>query len=111
MKHGILKFDDEVAMSEIKIVWRWEKNKIPLGLKSIIVEKLTRQLRNRQFESNVRWKPNSISRRIAIRAKNEIKEIELCKTINAIKKKIKLKILNSYNTICNVRNCFICSNV
>lgn len=111
MKHGILKFDDEVAMSEIKLVWRWEKNKIPLGLKSIIVEKLTRQLRNRQFESNVRWKPNSISRRIAIRAKNEIKEIELCKTINAIKKKIKLKILNSYNTICNVRNCFICSNV
>ena len=110
IEHGILKLEDELAMSEIKTVWRWEKNKIPNSLKSVITEKLTRQLRNRQFESNVKWKPKSISRRLAVRAKTDIKEIEQCNTKNALKNKMKQRFLNSYSTICNIRNCFICTN-
>ena len=110
IEHGILKFEDELAMSEIKTIWRWEKNKIPKSLKSIITENLTRQLRNRQFVSNVKWKPKSISRRLAVRAKNDIKLVESCNTKNTLKNKMKQRFIDSYDTNCNIRNCFICIN-
>jgi len=52
----ILKFSDELKIAEMKIIWRWNKNEIPLGLKTIITEINERQLRNRQFRRDILWK-------------------------------------------------------
>lgn len=80
------------------------------SLKSIITENNVRQLRNRQFRREPRWKNDSISYRLATLANKEIKEIEIAKTRNGLKNKFKNKcFLIDYNTQCRIRNCFICS--
>ncbi len=33
MENKILKLEDEIKISEVKLIWRWLKNKIPLGFK------------------------------------------------------------------------------
>jgi hypothetical protein len=109
IKFGILKLEDELAMAEIKMVWRWTKSKIPPGLNYIIKEKLNRQLRNRNFENEVRWKPHSLARRLANRAKHDINEIEICNTKETLKNRHKKKFLAKYEGLCNIRNCYICS--
>ena len=52
----ILRIDDELKIAEIKIIWRWEKSKIPLGLKLIIEEKQFLTLRKRSFNRDRVWK-------------------------------------------------------
>ena len=109
-EHRILKLEDEIKLAEMKIIWRWEKNKIPLGLKELITEQTTRALRNRQFVRNPSWKPDSISSRLAKRATDEIKEIEIARSKNGLKNKIKNRcLLVDYNTPCRTRNCYICA--
>ncbi len=56
------------------------------------------------------WKNDSISFRLTNRAPKEIKYIEIAKLKNGLKNKIRNNcFLVNYNTICGVRNCFICS--
>ncbi len=109
-EHKILKLNDELKLAEMKLIWRWEKKKIPSGLKNILIENNTRTLRNRQFRREPRWKSDSIADRLAVRATKEIQNITIAKSINGLKNKIKKTcLLVDYNTQCNIRNCFICS--
>ncbi len=85
-KFRILKFEDELRLSEMKIIYRWEKKHIPLGLRNIILETNNRALRNRNFIKDRQWKHDSLSYRLADRAKKEIKEIEIAKSKNGLKK-------------------------
>jgi hypothetical protein len=109
-KHKILKYDDELKLSEIKIIWRWEKKKIPLGLSTIITEESQQRLRNRKFKRDPKWSKDSISYRLATRALKDIKQVEIAKSKNGLKNKIKNNcLLVDYNTECRIRNCIICS--
>ncbi len=109
-EHRILKLEDELRISEAKIIWRREKQKIPKGLTNILAENTTVTLRQRQFYRQPNWKLDSISSRLAIRAKKEIKDIEIAKSKKGLVKKYKNKIcLIDYNIPCRTRNCFICS--
>jgi len=87
------------------------KKLIPLGLKDIIIEENARALRNRKFKKEINWKHESIAYRLADCASKQIKEIEIAKSLNGLKNKIKKKcFLVDYNTICRMRNSFICAN-
>jgi len=109
IEHKILKLEDELKIAEEKLIWRWNKRKIPLGLVSIIEERPGNRLRNRQFVREHRWHQDSISYRLATRATKEIKDIEIAKSKKGLVKKLKKKaFLIDYNTNCRVRNCFIC---
>jgi hypothetical protein len=111
MEHKILKLEDELKIAEVKIIWRWIKNKIPLGLKNIITERNSRNLRNRHFIREANWKHESIAYRLATRAKNEIKDIEIARSKKGLAKKYKNKcILVDYNVECRIRNCLICAH-
>ncbi len=110
IKHRILKLEDELKLSEIKIIWKWNKDKIAPGLKDLIQERTGIPLRNRQFVRNIRWNQDSISYRLSTRAKSEIKDIEIARSKKGLVKKYRDKIfLNEYNTNCRIRNCYICS--
>jgi hypothetical protein len=54
-----LKSEDELAIAESKIIWKWKK--IPKSLSSLIVEK-PGNFRNRKFVSSRNSMPNSIER-------------------------------------------------
>jgi len=111
MEHKILKLEDELKIAEVKIIWRWIKNKIPLGLKDIIIERNSINLRNRHFIREANWKHESIAYRLASRAKNEIKEIEIARSKKGLAKKYKNKcILVEYNVECRIRSCLICTH-
>jgi hypothetical protein len=106
----ILKLEDELEISESKIVWRWLKSKIPTGLKDVIVERVKIYLRKRQFIRERDWKLDSISYRLATRAKNNCVELELARSKKGLAKKLKNNtLLIKYNTQCNIRNCNICA--
>jgi len=110
-EHKILKLEDELKIAEAKIIWRWNKKKIPLGLTTIIEERHDQRLRNRQFVRDHRWSEDSIASRLASRASKEIKEIEIAKSKKGLIKKYKNKaLLLDYNTPCRIRNCFICTH-
>ena len=110
IEHRILKLEDELKIAEGKIIWRWDKKKIPLGLSNIIEERNDNRLRNRQFVRDHRWQQDSIAYRLATRATKEIKEIEIAKSKKGLVKKLKQKaFLIDYNTDCRIRNCFICN--
>ena len=112
MHNRILKFVDEIKLAEMKIIWRWEKNKIPLGLKDIIKENTSRTLRHRKFFRDPAWQTESIASRLAVRATKEIKEIEIARSKNGLKNKIKNNcFLVEYNVQCRTRNCFICAQL
>ena len=65
LEHKILKLEDELSISEAKIIWRWEKNKLPLGIKTILTEIHTNNLRNRKFQRDREWSHYSIAYRLA----------------------------------------------
>jgi len=110
IEQNILRFEDELKISEIKIIWRWNKNKLPMGLRDLITERNERVLRNRQFVRNRTWKIGSIADRIAQRANTEIKEIEIAKSKKGLAKKYRNNcILIGYVTPCRIRNCRYCS--
>ena len=110
MHNKILKFVDEIKLAEMKIIWRWEKNKIPQGLRNIIRENTFRTLRQRKFVRDPAWHIDSIASRLAVRATKEIKEIEIARSKNGLKNKIKNNcFLADYNVQCRTRNCFICT--
>ena len=107
----ILRIDDELKIAEIKLIWRWEKNKIPLGLKQIIEEKQLPTLRNRSFNRDRLWKQDSISYRLATRANKEISEIQVARSKKGLVKNFRQKcFLIDYAIPCRIRNCQICRN-
>jgi len=107
----ILKLTDEVKLSEMKIIWRWSKKKIPKGLNDIIVENNNRTLRRRQFIRDPSWSNDSIADRLAKRSFDEINYIDIARSINGLKNKMKKTcFLVEYNTQCRIRNCYICSH-
>jgi len=111
-EHKILKLEDELRLSEVKIIWRWEKKKIPEGLNSLIREETGMNLRNRKFVRDHLWNVDSIAFRLATRAKKEIKEIEVARSKKGLVKKYRNNIcLVDYNSHCRIRNCFICSQI
>ena len=68
------------------------KNKIPRGLINIITENNARELRSRNFIRDPRWKLDSISSRLVVRANSEIKEIEIARSKNGLKYKLKISV-------------------
>ena len=84
----ILKIEDELKILESKLIWRWGKNKLPLGIQNLINEKNNQTLRNRQFLRSNSWKQDSIAYRLATRAIKEIKEIEIERQTKRTSKKI-----------------------
>ncbi len=96
---------------EIKIIWRWLKNILPLGLKDIVNERVGRNLRNRQFIRERTWKQDSIAYRLATRVRKEIEEIEVARSKKGLTKKYSNKcFLIDYAQPCRIRNCLNCQN-
>ncbi len=108
-EHSLFKLEDEIRMQEAKLIWKWEKKKIPKGLNGILTEENTRRLRSRKFTRKPKWKQNSISFRLATRAMKEIDEISCARSKLGLKRKFKKIIQLNYNTDCSNRNCFICT--
>jgi len=107
----ILKMEDELKIAEMKIIYRWEKKKIPLGLSDILVERVNNNLRNRQFTRTRTWKHDSIAYRLATLAIKEIKVIEVAKSKKGLTKKLKKDLISDYTTgQCRIRNCRFCPN-
>jgi len=107
----ILKMEDELKLAETKILYRWEKKKIPLGLRDIISEKPNINLRNRQFIRTRNWKHESIAYRLATLAIKEIKEISIARSKKGLTKKLKKQLINTYTAgQCRIRNCRFCPN-
>lgn len=106
--HKILKFEHELEIQESKLLWKWSKNKLPSGLKSIVIEK-DNVLRSRRFNIYRNAKINSINYRLSKRASSHIADIEKATSKKSLAKQIKQKILDSnYQFICSTRNCYIC---
>ena len=107
--HKILKLEDEIKLSEIKIIWRWLKDRLPRGLKDIITERRGRNLRNRQFIRERTWRQDSIAYRLATRIRTEIDEIEVARSKKGLTKKYTKKcFLIDYAQPCRIRNCQNC---
>lgn len=106
---NLFTIDDEIRLQEVKMIWRWEKNKIPDGLKSIITEVRDERLRNRKFTRDRKWKKESISYRLATRAMKEINEVSCARSKNGLKNKYRKIIQLNYNSNCVTRNCYICT--
>ena len=110
IEHKILKLEDELRIAESKIIWRWIKNKIPLGLKNIITIRGQQNLRRRKFVRQPEWKQDSIAYRLSTRATKEDSEISVAKSKKGLVKKRKEKcFLIDYDTQCRTRNCYICT--
>ena len=105
--HGLLKLSDELSIQESKIIWKWDKKKIPKSLMDIISERVD-NLRGRRFNINRNYKTGNISYRLAKRANNFISIISPPKTKKSLAKKLRKEILSSYVYNCRQRNCFIC---
>jgi len=109
IEHKILKLEDELKLAELKIIWRWNKKRIPLGLANILTERDNRQLRNRQFIRDRIWRHDSLAFRLSTRAKNEITEIEIARSKKGLTKKYSQKCyLIDYAQPCRIRNCINC---
>jgi len=104
----ILKHEDELRMQESKVIWRWEKNKLPNSLKPLIEEKAD-NLRGRRFAIPRGAKPDSLVYRLNKRAEIDISTISLAKTKKSMSNNLKKSVLRSYSFVCRRRGCFICS--
>jgi len=89
---NILKLEYEIAIQESKFIWRWNRNKIPNSLKSLLVEKID-NLRHRRFVNSRNSPPNSIESRLSRRATNSITAIEKFKTIKTMSNNLKKTFL------------------
>ena len=108
LAHKILKFEHELEIQESKLLWKWSKNKLPRGLKSIVTEKAN-VLRSRRFNIYRNAKLNSINYRLSKRATSHIADIEKATSKKSLAKQLKQKILDSnYQFTCSTRNCYIC---
>ena len=107
-EHRILKFEDELKIQEAKIIWRWEKLKLPTSLMPIIDEKID-NLRGRRFFIPRGAKPHSIVARLNKRAESLISSITLSKTKKSMSSRLKTSTINNYSFTCRRRDCYICA--
>jgi hypothetical protein len=106
---NILKLEDELDLAECKIIWKWEKHKLPQSLAPLIVEKHV-NLRRRRFNIPRNSKDSSIEVRLAKKANSLMTTISNFKTKKILAKHIKTDIINrKYSFLCRRRSCFICS--
>jgi hypothetical protein len=108
-KYKILKLNDEIKIQEQKVVWKWEKKKIPKSLNSLIEEKNDR-LRGRRFNLIRNSKQLSIHSRLTKIANSSMNEITKFSSLEALSSNLKKSALDHYDTTCRTRNCYICSN-
>ena len=109
-EYKLMEFEDELAVQEAKIVWKWEKKKIPKGLSDLIKEK-TDNLRGRRFEKYRNSKSTSINFRLANRAQKEIHTLSNSKTKKGLITSLRKPIFEEkYSFTCTRRNCYICSH-
>ena len=108
-KNNILKFEDELAVAESKLIWRWEKNKIPKALKSIVIEK-PGNLRRRRFATSSNSPLDSIESRLSKRASLSIATITKFNSKKSLANNLKKAIINNqYSFACTRNNCYICA--
>ena len=108
-KYELLKLEDELSIQESKILWRWEKDKLPKSLNSLIKEKQDR-LRGRRFEQIRNMKIGSIHSRLTKRANSLMPSISNNKSKMVLAKEMKKRIFSEkYSFNCTNRNCFICA--
>ena len=108
-KFSLLKLEDELAIQESKLIWKWEHKKIAPGLANIINEKHDR-LRGRRFNLERSSKLNSIHSRLVRRANKNIKQISEYTTKKNLAINMKKLIYSKYTFVCNTRNCYTCGN-
>ena len=107
-ENNILKLEDELAVQETKVVWKWEKKKLPPCTQSLITEKID-NLRGRRFETLRNLKANSIHTRLAKRAGSEVGSLTSVKSKKTVVLGSKKKIIDEkYKYICRNRTCYIC---
>ena len=107
-ENNILKLEDELAVQETKVVWKWEKKKLPPGTQTLITEKID-NLRGRRFETLRNLKANSIHIRLAKRAGSEVGSLTNVKSKKTVVLRSKKKIIDEkYKYTCRTRNCYIC---
>ncbi len=106
-KYNLLKLSDELKLQETKLIWKWEKKKIPNGLNHLLIIKQD-NLRGTRFVIDRTWKLGSISHRLATRANRELNSIKQYNTKMTLTKHKKQEINRSYSFVCRTRNCFIC---
>ena len=110
-KYSMLLLEDELAIQESKILWRWDKKLIPKSLSTIVNEKQDR-LRGRRFVMLRKSKTGSINQRLTKRANLNIQEISSANSKEILTNRLKKQILHEkYNFNCRARNCFICNFV
>ena len=108
-KYGLLKLEDELAIQESKIIWKWDKKIIPKSLSLIIKEK-NDILRGRRFELIRNSKIGSIHQRLTKRANLHLQDISTATSKKCLAKKMKTQFTTvKYNFNCSKRNCFICN--
>ena len=107
--HKILKLEDELSIQESKLIWKWDKKKLPASLNNLLTEKID-NLRNRRFVINRKWKKGSVSLRLATRANSSMKVIEAVKSKKSLVTKLKKITIATYTYNCVNRNCFVCGN-
>ena len=107
-EHQILKLEDEIAVQETKLVWRWDKRKLPPGSNSLIVEKVD-NLRGRRFDIARNSKTGSINNRLAKRAGKELRSLVTIKSKKTVVLRARSKIFeDNYSYTCSNRTCYIC---
>ena len=109
-EHKILKLEHELEIQELKLIWKWSKNKVPASLRPLIIEK-PNTLRSRRFESIRTSKLDSINYRLSKRSTNNIGKIEKFTSTKCLSNNLRKDIFNDlYNFSCVTRNCFICQH-
>ena len=109
IQNNLLKLEDELLIQEAKIVWKWDKRKIPKSLQPVIEEKNDR-LRGRRFKTFRNMKTNSINSRLAKIANSTMTLIASHKSTKSLSQSLKKRALDSYSLPCRTRNCFICAH-
>ena len=107
-EHQILKLEDEIAVQETKLVWKWDKHKLPPGTKSLISERVD-NLRGRRFDIARNSKVCSINNRLAKRAGVELRSFMTIKSKKTVVSHARTKIFeDKYSYTCRNRTCYIC---
>ncbi len=108
--YNIMTLQNELDLAEYKLIYKWQKQEIPTGLKDIIEEKNNQRLRNRGFKISKKWKQNSIAFRLGKTATKIITEVSQYKNTKILSKKFKERKLDIIKQeTCRVRNCYICN--
>ena len=106
-KFGLILFEDELRLQELKFIWKWENKKLPNSLNELLKEKQDR-LRGRRF-AYLNNNPRGVHNRLTKRANTEINVVSGVMSKDTMVKRIKKKLFEEkYKFTCAARHCFIC---